>query len=120
MKRVNAPVEVLIGATALVSFIAGCYSETPYLSHPVEMALCFVPVIFTGLSAIVYRTQEKHNKQLDEQYYQDLFGKKITRKGDNCYYLEPMKLHEAIEKLGYIEHDLKGDIYGEKTNGKVS
>lgn len=96
----------------LAGYIIGLISANPHQDS--YFALFFAPIglsVFVGL--INFGCQilcEKEDERIRDSYA-GLMKKPLTKKISGGYSLNPQDLYEAIEKLGYIEHNMEVELY---------
>ena len=93
----------VVGVVGAISYIAG------YLIGMLNLTFLafFGGFILAGVIIIAFVVLDKIRAEILTNE-NTLLGKPLTIKTENGYQLHPEDIHEAIEKLGYYEHEMEG------------
>lgn len=93
---------VMLFAVAITSYVVGYINSLITTNHPIiSVFLTFIPAVI-GWVAIIILQANRHKILRSEA---EFLGRPITRKTEDGYTIAPEDIHEAIEKLGYLEYE---------------
>lgn len=103
---------ITIIIVAVACYGVGYIDGLTCINHPIiSVFLTLFPAVIVFTSVIILQAN-RHKIFTSEA---EFLGKPITTKTEDGYTVNPEDIHEAIEKLGYLEHEKEEDhgIYGD-------
>ena len=100
---------VIIAWVSILSFLAGMIAHRSLRSQW-SVLYGFLPFVLAAVGILFALLVERVYRQKYKSHTEELLGAPVTiLNPDGSYVLNPADLYEAIEKLGYIEHEWKGE-----------
>lgn len=98
-------VSLWIAGISIVNFIVGYGFGAVYQKYALFSPIfCFTPSVVTFIVLCIL--DKIRQKRRDKR---GIYGTCLTRVAeDGSYVLDPENLYEAVEKLGWYEHEMKG------------
>ena len=93
---------IIVSVVAVACYGVGFIDGLNCIDHPIiSVFLSFFPAVVTLFA--LYILQANRHKILRSEA--EFLGRPITTKTEDGYTINPEDIHEAIEKLGYLEYE---------------
>lgn len=103
---------IIVTLVAILCYCVGYMDGLNCINHPIiSVFLTFFPAVVVFISIVVL--QANRHKILRSEA--EFLSRPITTKTEDGYTINPEDIHEAVEKLGYLEYEKEEDygIYGD-------